>query len=195
MEALSGLLPLIVFAAAGGIALAIYGAMTGNREVLKDRLAGYTQPVVPSEAAAPGSTGVLKEHKPSGVPLLGSLPGGDAYAEKVTSDLATAGLPLRLGEYLLIRWVFAMVLGLVPMLVGRPWILGAPLALVGYFLPRWYVGRRKSGRISTFNDQLCDALAMMSNALRSGSSFLQAIDLVAHELPPPIGEEFGIVVA
>src|SRR5579884_3918262 len=141
MEALSGLLPLVAFAAAGGIALALYSAMTGNREVLKDRLAGYTQPIVPSEAAAPGSTGVLKEHKKTGVPLLGSIPGGAEYAEKVTSDLATAGLPLRLGEYLLIRWVLAMVLGLIPTLLGRPWILGVPLALVGYFLPRWHVGR------------------------------------------------------
>ena len=36
---------------------------------------------------------------------------------------------------------------------------------------------------------------MMANSMRSGSSFLQAIDLVAHELPAPIGEEFGQVVA
>jgi tight adherence protein B len=66
---------------------------------------------------------------------------------------------------------------------------------VGYFLPRLYVKQKEVSRVKAFEGQLVDALVMMSNALKSGSSFLQAIDLVAHEQPAPICEEFARVVA
>jgi tight adherence protein B len=67
--------------------------------------------------------------------------------------------------------------------------------VLGFYLPRIYVGQRKQARLQRFNDQIVDALTMIANSMRSGTSFLQAFDLVAHELPAPISEEFGQVVA
>jgi len=61
--------------------------------------------------------------------------------------------------------------------------------------PRFYVSQRQSQRLQKFNDSLVDALTMMSNALKSGSSFLQSLDLVSRELAPPLSEEFARVVA
>lgn len=190
------ILPLVAFAAAVGIALAVYGAATSNRRVLEERLAGYTDSRAATVVLAnPSGTGVLKERHQLGIPVLQGLPWGSQYAEKVAADLAAAALPLRVGEFLLIRWLCCLGLAMVPPLVGRPWLLSIPLGLVGFYLPKMYLGRRQGGRLSRFNDQLCDALTMMANAMRSGSSFLQAIDMVARELPAPISEEFGLVVA
>ena len=54
--------------------------------------------------------------------------------------------------------------------------------------------RRKSGRLNAFNKQLPDTITLIANALRAGSSFLQAIELVVRESRPPISTEFGRVI-
>jgi tight adherence protein B len=77
--------------------------------------------------------------------------------------------------------------------------LGNPLFLVigmvvGFLLPRWWLNRRKNGRLNAFNKQLPDTITLIANALRAGSSFLQAIELVVRESRPPISTEFGRVI-
>jgi len=77
--------------------------------------------------------------------------------------------------------------------------LGNPLfllvgALVGFMLPRFWLSRRKNGRLGAFNKQLPDTITLIANALRAGSSFLQAIELVVRESRPPISTEFGRVI-
>jgi tight adherence protein B len=49
-------------------------------------------------------------------------------------------------------------------------------------------------RLKSFNDQLGDALNLMVNSLRAGYSVLQAMEVISHEMPAPISEEFGRVV-
>ena len=66
--------------------------------------------------------------------------------------------------------------------------------LIGYMLPRFWVGRRIAGRLSAFNKQLPDTITLLSNSLRAGSSFLQSIELVSREGGPPMSEEMGRVV-
>ena len=77
--------------------------------------------------------------------------------------------------------------------------LGNPLflligGLIGFLLPRFWLSRRKSGRLNAFNKQLPDTITLIANALRAGSSFLQAIELVVRESRPPISTEFGRVI-
>jgi tight adherence protein B len=67
-------------------------------------------------------------------------------------------------------------------------------AVVGFFLPRFYVRRRQGGRLKSFNKQLPDTITLLANALRAGSSFLQAIELVVRESRPPIATEFQRVI-
>ena len=61
-------------------------------------------------------------------------------------------------------------------------------------LPRFWLNRRKSSRLNSFNKQLPDTITLIANALRAGSSFLQAIELVVRESRPPISTEFGRVI-
>jgi tight adherence protein B len=56
-----------------------------------------------------------------------------------------------------------------------------------------WVGRRQTGRLNAFNNQLADTVVLMGNSLRSGMSLLQAMDMVAREGNPPISEEFARV--
>ena len=61
-------------------------------------------------------------------------------------------------------------------------------------IPRFWLGRRKSGRLDAFNKNLPDTITLIGNALRAGSSFLQAIELVVRESRPPISTEFSRVI-
>ncbi len=122
------------------------------------------------------------------------------FGASIARNLARADLKLKVSEYLLI-WFGAMVLVPVIMfLVGFVFpALQSPIllllgVLIGWFLPRWYVRRRQGRRLNAFNKQLPDTITLIANALRAGSSFLQAIELVVRESRPPISTEFQRVI-
>ncbi len=112
---------------------------------------------------------------------------------RVQRDLARANLKLRVSEYYGIRIGLAVGLGLLLGVLRDP-LSGVVGAILGYFVPRFWVGRRIGGRLSAFNKQLADTITLLSNSLRAGSSFLQSIELVSRETPDPMGEEMGRVV-
>ena len=68
------------------------------------------------------------------------------------------------------------------------------LGVIGFFIPRYWLSRRKAGRLKAFNDRLADTITLIANALRAGSSFLQAIEMVVRETQPPVSTEFGRVI-
>lgn len=67
-----------------------------------------------------------------------------------------------------------------PLLFAVGWVIFASL----------YVQFKANRRIKQFTNQLGDAIAMMSNAIKSGFTFQQAMDIVAKEIKGPISEEF-----
>ncbi|MBI2773336.1 MAG: type II secretion system F family protein [Chloroflexi bacterium] len=113
--------------------------------------------------------------------------------KRVQRDLARANLKLKVSEYYYIRIGLALGLALVLGVLRDP-LSGVAGLFIGYFGPRFWVGRRIGGRLSAFNKQLPDMITLVSNSLRAGSSFLQSIELVSRETPPPMGEEMGRVV-
>jgi tight adherence protein B len=65
---------------------------------------------------------------------------------------------------------------------------------LGYFLPRVYIGSLITARKQKFNDQLIDAIMIMSSSFRGGLSLIQAFESVADEMPEPSKGEFGVVL-
>ena len=115
------------------------------------------------------------------------------FASRVQRDLARADLRLRVAEYYYLRVGLALGLCAILFLLRDP--LSALVgAVLGYFVPRIWVGRRIGGRLNAFNKQLPDTIILLSNSLRAGSSFLQSIELVSRETPAPMGSEMGRVV-
>src|SRR5260370_30134390 len=68
------------------------------------------------------------------------------------------------------------------------------LGIAGYLAPGIYVKYRINRRLRAFNNQLGDTLTLLSNALKAGYSFAQAIDTVAKNAVPPIADEFARAV-
>ncbi len=125
---------------------------------------------------------------------------GRSFGANIARELARADMKLKVSEYLLI--IAGCTVGF-PLLVAAASLLIPTLAnpifllvgaLVGFLTPRFYVSRRKKGRLNSFNKQLPDTITLIANALRAGSSFLQAIELVVREARPPISLEFSRVI-
>jgi tight adherence protein B len=115
-------------------------------------------------------------------------------------ELARADLALKPSEFLALRLaiLIGVPLGMIALspfvsALANPlfWVLGLA---VGFFSPRLWLSRRKAGRLKAFNSGLADTITLLSNALRAGSSFLQAIEMVVRESQPPISTEFGRVI-
>jgi tight adherence protein B len=112
----------------------------------------------------------------------------------LAEKLSRADLKLRTSEWMLIRiGVLATVAGITLLWRGiSPHFVIA--CAVGWFGPIVYLRWRQSRRLKAFNDQLGDTLVMMSNAIKTGYSMAQALDVVANRASPPISQEFDRVV-
>lgn len=68
------------------------------------------------------------------------------------------------------------------------------LALIGFsVIFVFYLVRQRSQRISSFGEQLPDALDIIVRGVRVGLPLTSAIALVAREMPDPVGTEFGML--
>lgn len=74
-------------------------------------------------------------------------------------------------------------------------VLGAFAGIaLGIILPRLYIGKLIRARRRKFNEQLMDALMIMSSSFRGGLSLIQAVEAIVEEMPDPVRKEFGIVL-
>lgn len=79
-----------------------------------------------------------------------------------------------------------MAFSVSPLIAAAAGAIGAPAAVAVYL-----AGSRRK-RIDRFAQQLPDALEVIVRGLRVGHPFSSAIELVAKEMPDPIGSELGI---
>jgi tight adherence protein B len=188
-------------AAAAIIVIALGVAMSGSGSGMSERLQRYAStPKVESGKGA--SKGPISDMiaQSEALAQLNKVVEQRDFGANLARDLARADLRMKPSEFLAI-WggtIVGIPLVMLVLSVIFP-TLGNPLALligglIGFFLPRMWLNRRKGGRLNAFNKQLPDTITLLANALRAGSSFLQAIELVVRESRPPISTEFARVI-
>ena len=128
-------------------------------------------------------------------PIADTLSERKRRAGKVTlaEELAKAGLRLTSSEYLLIQFTLALGLALLGL---RVFGVGLPLLLLGglgFMAPQIYMRRKQEQRQRAFTDQLGNMINLLSNALKTGYSLGQAIEIIAKKAPPPVSDEFEVV--
>lgn len=114
--------------------------------------------------------------------------------------LERADLPLRLGEWAVLRVVAVVVAlaagmllmqgGSTSMLVGA--VLGTMVGLVGPALFLKFAAKRRANK---FEGQLPDVLTLVASSLSTGFSLLQALDAVARDAADPSAKEFSRALA
>lgn len=195
----------MTLAVAGVAALAILliavGVASSGSSGISDRLERYASGKPDAKASASGQ-GPISDLIAQSAALanLNKVVEGRDFGANLARDIARADLKLKPSEFLFI-WVGATIGIPLAMIILSPFIpaFGSPITwlvggLIGFYLPRFWLNRRKGGRLKAFNKQLPDTITLIANALRAGSSFLQAIELVVRESRPPISTEFGRVI-
>ena len=87
------------------------------------------------------------------------------WGSGIATSLAQADLKLKPAEYILTMFLVSLGVGAVAWYFGgREIFSGVIGAVIGLFLPRFYVGRQKSQRLNKFNDQLQDMLGLTQDA-------------------------------
>src|SRR3989475_3036621 len=165
----------------------------GGAEDFQARLAAYGVTTA-GAAALPQTAGFRDSLNRLFQPAADRVGRGDAKKGKpsVAEQLQRADLKLRPSEYFMIQIGTGLRVGLIG--YWRWCLVFALLFCAGYLIPGFYVKYRVSQRLKKFNTQLGDTLTLLSNALKAGYSFAQAIDTVAKNAVPPIGDEFGRAV-
>lgn len=187
-----------------GIMLVFIGlATSGSGSGISARLERYTagKPDLASTATVQPGVGIGDVLSQSvALARLNKIVEQRDFGANLARDIARADLKLKPGEFIGI-WLGVVIgvpfLFLIVGFVFKP--LQSPIALligalIGFWLPRWWLGHRRASRLNAFNKQLPDTITLIANALRAGSSFLQAIEMVVREAQPPITVEFGRVV-
>lgn len=74
-------------------------------------------------------------------------------------------------------------------------MIGVVFGLIGgFFFPGIYTKMLLAQNKKKFDDQLIDALMIMSSSFRGGLSLIQAMEAVVDEMPDPINQEFSTVL-
>ncbi|MBX3028712.1 MAG: type II secretion system F family protein [Chloroflexi bacterium] len=190
--------------AAAAVLLVFWGLFGTRRDDVQDRLERY----------AAGASGEKSEEKrQEQQTLLEQLASSRALTDlnkvvekrdwgaNLARELARADLALKPSEFLAIRAGCIVGLPAAVVLLGATVLptVGNPFAyllagVVGWWLPRFWLNRRKSQRLKAFNSRLADTITLIANSLRAGASFLQSIELVVRESQPPISTEFNRVI-
>jgi tight adherence protein B len=125
---------------------------------------------------------------------------GRESTSKTMSLIDRADLPLRAGEWWVLRLV-ALVVGIAGgLLLFRGGILMTVFALVvgtlfGWFAPAIVLRFLAKRRSKKFETQLPDVLTLVASSLSTGFSLLQALDAVAKDAAEPSAKEFSRALA
>lgn len=91
----------------------------------------------------------------------------------VLTVVAFFGLTIGTGASLPVRMVIAVVMG-----IGAVYM---------------WVNKKAKKRLAMIEEQLPDAVELMVRSLRVGHPFSSAVNIVAKEIPDPLGSEFGLI--
>jgi len=125
---------------------------------------------------------------------IGKIIAPGKITEKIRKKLDSANIPLKENEFIAIVFFLTSISTSLTWMIVKNIYTGIVVGFAGYLLPNIWLGRKISKRRKQFEDQMLDTLVMLSNSMKAGYSFLQGLDLISKECPPPTSYEFQRIV-
>ncbi len=178
--------------------LGSYQVVVKRQESVKDRLdkfvADQHQGGIAQELSTAGEAVGDLAKKSDFLQNIGTIITPEKIKEKIAVLLSAADIPLRPTEFMAGVFFMSIVPMIVICLALKRLALGLIISAVSGYLPFLWIGMMKSKKRQMFADLLLDTLGIISNALKAGYSFMQAIELITRESPPPMCTEFKKVL-
>ena len=167
----------------------IYAVFFRKREII-NRMQHYLNP----------DKNVEKLEKDFGIPwreglsvvgrTIGKSKLGNKYMANMETQIIQAHILLKVEEFITIELISSFGFLLLGLVMFSTKLLALPFAAAGFFLPTLIVRSKKKAILKKIDQQLPDTIMLLSNSLKAGYSFMQAVDVASKELPPPISSEF-----
>ena len=190
MDPLAAVAAFSVMATVVVVMFAFWGSAVAGNANVRGRLQGLMSGTSVIDTSTPGAL----RHTEGGKSFIRSLVGSE-LRERLALQLERADLTIEPSEFVIMRVGFLLAGLAIPVAIFGPtvfpMIASAAAGLVGYNLPKFYVARRRSKRVDKLNEQLPEALTIISNALKAGFGLLQALNSASDQLAHPIATELG----
>jgi tight adherence protein B len=115
-------------------------------------------------------------------------------AQTASVELSDIFVNLSHARLQLLYGLSPVAVGLVIWMLTGLWIMGVLGLGVGLVFPQFVLRSMRALRSKQFHDQFVDSLLLLSSSLRAGLSMVQSFTVIAEEMPPPISQEFGLVL-
>jgi tight adherence protein B len=151
--------------------------------------------VVIEESIRPQSVGLYStelkeaEHR-SHVVHIGRFLERYHFAKRLKLLLVHANSKMAIGDAVLASVGCALTMFAAGLLFVHMFVVATPLGVVGCAIPYVWLKHSRDRRVKAFNTQLPDAIDLMARSLRAGHAMGSAIEMVADQLPEPVGFEF-----
>ena len=161
-------------------------AKTRRLAMVKDRHAASTEAVVAAQMRKTIQSGRAGDSS-----LTHLLP----RREELEKRIRRTGKSWTLTQYMFATMI-VFVVSTGAMLIIRSPVLMAGLVglLLSFGLPYLVVGMTIKRRVAAFNNRFPDAIDLLVRGLKSGLPVTETFQVVSHELPGPVGDEFKGVV-
>jgi len=188
---------LVSAALAASAVLAFFGYILGGRRTPADEMARRLSQYAGDTLASPAKpervlTGNALRDALDGVThALNPILSRGSHSGKLAEDLQKADLRVKASEWILAVGGMAVLVGVLAALRFGSVIAFLPAVAIIWVGSGLFLRFRQAKRTRAFNKQLGDTIVLLSNALKAGHSFAQALSTVAKNASPPISDEFG----
>jgi tight adherence protein B len=186
------LMTILVFLGVFAIAALLLSASGGAGDEVKQAAARLNALMTGANAPEQDLPDFRKHESLSSIPLLNRLLLRMDLAPRLRDLLAQANIDWSPARLLLMCASAAVIPGYLVYLRTNAFIVSAIFGAGLGSIPFAYVLYRRRKRFDQFEQGLPGALDLMVSGLRSGHSLVSALNLVAREMPDPIGREFRI---
>ncbi len=135
---------------------------------------------------------LLKERNLSEMPVMERLLLFVPRVHQLDRLLIQSGSSWTVARFFGVSALFGFAGFAVPVFLHLPGWLSLVLGALGALLPLFYILRRRGQRLNKLDEQLPEALDLISRAMRAGHAFPSALQMVAEESQDPTGSEFRI---
>jgi tight adherence protein B len=133
---------------------------------------------------------LVRDELLSDVPALNKLLVRWNWAERLREYIEQSGVRSKPGKILLLSFVLAIGSYLVVAAILGIVLIGLAAGIVAGMIPLAVIAFKRSRRFHLFEKHFPEALDLLARAVRAGHAITTGFEMVAKELPEPVGGEF-----
>ena len=193
MDYLYLLFGLAIFIAVVLLLEGVYIAWNSSRGPEAKRISRRLQLMSAGAHLGQQQASILKQRLLSDTPAMQRLLMGMPRVHTLDKLIEHSGAKFNVSQFLLVSFSCGLVAMVLALIVQIPVLIAALLGIAAAGIPMLFLLGKKRKRLTRIEEQLPDALDLMSRALRAGHALPSAIKMVGDEMTDPIASEFSIM--